>query len=619
MACKMAGHQLHFLTTIYESGVVMKGQAGTGYISYSWCMRLPALSKLLVRIRRIVWLFHRSTVSVYQLEEKQNLLGLLCHKLITVVSNDGQHWPMMGNIARIINYPQDKAENIEETFERVVAEAASLEVRVEDEESQLNRGHPHHKGEEPKPLPSQYKTYPLFAKPLSSQKGSINLNAPLFLRNKLHPLCWRICWEMVTQLSSPSLPMLKLRKSFVVLHHFLSQLFLPTLKSPNLSTFNWELVKGVPGPATGESSGSPLLVSFKFPVLLSPSAPPTFWSSDMCPSGTNSKALSSSSSSSWDENTVLQESLLLSTEERRPLPSHNYGPSQVWKLPLWKLAAPMSQGQEGYLEGAQADSMTRETSSSSEKRAHMALCPLYLGEQKKSAQSGTAAGRRHDLLATCDPANNSLSDSCRQKTKTDGEKEKRKSPGLAKRPLPQKRSHSRCISQPRPSHLHNSPQGDRSSGAQHVGKARGPAVLNAHPGPMDEGLLQQPVQRALLVDYGLITKVHSLPEIEVLNPPKEKTSRCIHKRHSLKPGPDQCRLNPGAYSLPTTTGSTSIETVSVESAVPAVDRRSGGATGNRAPAPAPPPGPGGSAPPCLGQALTVCPSSPQPKHFIPDE
>ena len=49
-------------------------------------LKLPALSKLLAKIRRIVSFFHRSTVGAHQLEEKQKLLGLPCHKLITDVS-----------------------------------------------------------------------------------------------------------------------------------------------------------------------------------------------------------------------------------------------------------------------------------------------------------------------------------------------------------------------------------------------------------------------------------------------------------------------------------------------------------------------------------------------------
>ena len=72
------------------------------------------------------------------------------------------------------------------------------------------------------------------------------------------------------------------------------------------------------GPATAGSPCSPLLASFHLPVLLSPPEPPASWPSAVWPtSGTDSKALSSSSSSSWEENTVLPESLLLSTEERR--------------------------------------------------------------------------------------------------------------------------------------------------------------------------------------------------------------------------------------------------------------------------------------------------------------
>ena len=49
-------------------------------------LKLPSVSRLLARIRRIVSFFHRSTVGAYELGEKQKLLGLPCHKLITDVS-----------------------------------------------------------------------------------------------------------------------------------------------------------------------------------------------------------------------------------------------------------------------------------------------------------------------------------------------------------------------------------------------------------------------------------------------------------------------------------------------------------------------------------------------------
>lgn len=53
-------------------------------------------------------------------------------------------------------------------------------------------------------------------------------SAPLLLRERLHPPCWRTSWGLpllVPEFSSPSLPMLKLSKrlaSSVVLHQFLS-------------------------------------------------------------------------------------------------------------------------------------------------------------------------------------------------------------------------------------------------------------------------------------------------------------------------------------------------------------------------------------------------------------
>ncbi|XP_073681633.1 E3 SUMO-protein ligase ZBED1-like [Garra rufa] len=44
-------------------------------------LKLPAVSRLLARVRRIVTFFHRSTTAKHQLEEKQKQLNLPCHKL----------------------------------------------------------------------------------------------------------------------------------------------------------------------------------------------------------------------------------------------------------------------------------------------------------------------------------------------------------------------------------------------------------------------------------------------------------------------------------------------------------------------------------------------------------
>ena len=66
------------------------------------------------------------------------------------------------------------------------------------------------------------------APPLSREEHHPLCNAPLLLREELHPLCWRISCGLpllVPEHSSPSLPMLKLRRrltSSVVLHQFLS-------------------------------------------------------------------------------------------------------------------------------------------------------------------------------------------------------------------------------------------------------------------------------------------------------------------------------------------------------------------------------------------------------------
>ncbi|KAK0145636.1 Zinc finger BED domain-containing protein 1 [Merluccius polli] len=66
--------------------VHVKCYAHTLNLARQRALKLPALSKLLAKIRRIVSFFHRSTVGAHQLEEKQKLLGLPCHKLITDVS-----------------------------------------------------------------------------------------------------------------------------------------------------------------------------------------------------------------------------------------------------------------------------------------------------------------------------------------------------------------------------------------------------------------------------------------------------------------------------------------------------------------------------------------------------
>ncbi|KAK0145706.1 Zinc finger BED domain-containing protein 1 [Merluccius polli] len=71
------------LVTDNASNMVVAAQLG-GFVHRA--LKLPALSKLLAKIRRIVSFFHRSTVGAHQLEEKQKLLGLPCHKLITDVS-----------------------------------------------------------------------------------------------------------------------------------------------------------------------------------------------------------------------------------------------------------------------------------------------------------------------------------------------------------------------------------------------------------------------------------------------------------------------------------------------------------------------------------------------------
>lgn len=49
-------------------------------------LKLPTVSRLLGRVRRITTFFHRNTAAKHQLEEKQKLLGLAKHKLKTDAS-----------------------------------------------------------------------------------------------------------------------------------------------------------------------------------------------------------------------------------------------------------------------------------------------------------------------------------------------------------------------------------------------------------------------------------------------------------------------------------------------------------------------------------------------------
>ena len=59
--------------------------AHTFNLASQQALKFPGLSKLLARTRRFVSFAHHSTVGTYQLE-RQKLLGLPCHKLITDVS-----------------------------------------------------------------------------------------------------------------------------------------------------------------------------------------------------------------------------------------------------------------------------------------------------------------------------------------------------------------------------------------------------------------------------------------------------------------------------------------------------------------------------------------------------
>lgn len=64
----------------------VKCYAHTLNIASQKALKLPAVTKLLARVRRITSFFHRSTVANHLLEENQNLLSLKNHKLKTDVS-----------------------------------------------------------------------------------------------------------------------------------------------------------------------------------------------------------------------------------------------------------------------------------------------------------------------------------------------------------------------------------------------------------------------------------------------------------------------------------------------------------------------------------------------------
>ena len=76
-------------------------------------------------------------------------------------------------------------------------------MRAEDEEGQPNTEDAH-TTEKQKQSPS----------PPNRRAAPSSLQRPLLLRGELHPPSWRICWGIpsLPQLSSPSLPMLKLRR-----------------------------------------------------------------------------------------------------------------------------------------------------------------------------------------------------------------------------------------------------------------------------------------------------------------------------------------------------------------------------------------------------------------------
>ena len=128
------------------------------------------------------------------------------------------------------------------------------QVRAEDEEGQPNTEDAH-TTEKQKQSPS----------PPNRRAAPSSLQRPLLLRGELHPPSWRICWGIpsLPQLSSPSLPMLKLRRrlsSSVVLHQFLS-----------LWTFSWWGKNEVMYPCFPSwASNTPV---FRLPVSLQKESP----------------------------------------------------------------------------------------------------------------------------------------------------------------------------------------------------------------------------------------------------------------------------------------------------------------------------------------------------------
>ncbi|XP_059910907.1 uncharacterized protein LOC132459985 [Gadus macrocephalus] len=150
-----------------HDGPEPEGHTGHAIREGMRALKLPSVSRLLARIRRIVSFFHRSTVGAYELGEKQKLLGLPCHKLKTDVSTRwNSAFEMVDRfleqqpaICATLLSPQRRTlrsasaldprfkglpflseDDVAETFGRVVAEAASLEQQVRVEEHEVTEG-----------------------------------------------------------------------------------------------------------------------------------------------------------------------------------------------------------------------------------------------------------------------------------------------------------------------------------------------------------------------------------------------------------------------------------------------------------------------------------------------
>lgn len=84
-------------------------------------LKLPAVARLLGRVRRVTGFFHQSAIGLHTLQEKQKLLELSAHRLITDVST---RW----------NSAHDMVERFLEQQPAITAALISAEVRKGDKD-----------------------------------------------------------------------------------------------------------------------------------------------------------------------------------------------------------------------------------------------------------------------------------------------------------------------------------------------------------------------------------------------------------------------------------------------------------------------------------------------------